>query len=305
MTQPRSLNLKHLRYFAEVARRGSVTTAARSLYVAPQTVSAQIQALEESVGKPLFERVGRSLVLTTAGETALDYASAIFALGDELAAVLHGSARPRNIALRIGVTDSVPKLQTISVLRPLISHHRRELELTCREGSTADLLGRLAGGELDAVISDAPVPTTLTRSLQARMLAESGLSFLALRALASRYGKDFPASLDGAPFLAGSAPSSMLEQAIEAWFARHDVRPLIVGRVDDSALLKGFAERGLGIIAVPTAIEPRVCRQHNLAVVGRTVDIRHSVFLIRSRSRRPHPLLAELESAAMDSTEVH
>jgi LysR family transcriptional activator of nhaA len=48
----RFLNLKHLRYFAEVARRGSVTAAARTLFVAPQTVSAQVQELAESVGCP-------------------------------------------------------------------------------------------------------------------------------------------------------------------------------------------------------------------------------------------------------------
>ena len=91
------MNFKHLRYFAEVAQRGSVTQAARALFVAPQTVSAQVQELEQSVGQALFERAGRRLVLTVAGETAFDYAKSIFSLGDELRNVLRGRLRPKNI----------------------------------------------------------------------------------------------------------------------------------------------------------------------------------------------------------------
>jgi LysR family transcriptional activator of nhaA len=291
----RPLNLKHLRYFAEVARRGSVSSAARALFVTPQTVSGQLQELESSIGRPLFERIGRRMVLTDAGETARDYASTIFALGDELAQVLRGNTRPKSVTLRVAVTDSVPKALTVALLQPIIEHHRKALELHCREGSYAELLGQLAAGELDAVLADAAVPASLARSLQARLVADSGMSFLAAKPLAARLAVAFPSRLDRAPFLAGSAPSSLPGQAIEAWFARHGVRPNVVGRIDDSALLEGFARRGFGIVAVPTTIAKDLARQHGLVVIGRTDEVRQSVFLIRPRGRRPHPLVAELE----------
>jgi LysR family transcriptional activator of nhaA len=290
------LNLKHLRYFAEVARRGSVTAAAQTLFVAPQTVSAQVQELEASIEQPLFERAGRKLLLTIAGQTALDYANAIFALGDELGAVLRRGARPKRIVLRVGVSDSVPKLLTVALLQPVIDGHRAELELLCHESTFAEVLGQVGAGDLDVVLADAPVPASLARSLQARVLADSGLTFLALHPLAARLARKFPASLDGAPFLAGFSSSSLLGQAIESWFVRHDVRPHIVARIDDSALLKGFAQKGLGVAAVPTSIEEEVARQYGLGIVGRTAEVRQSVFLIRARSRRPHPLVAELEA---------
>jgi LysR family transcriptional activator of nhaA len=193
-------------------------------------------------------------VLTSAGQTALDYANAIFALGDELGAVLRGGARAQTITLRVGVTDNVPKLLTVTLLQPLIDRHRKELELFCREGAYRELLGRLAAGELDAVLADAAVPANLARSLHATALTDSGMSFLATRSLALPLRRRFPSSLDGAPFLAGAAPSSFVGQALEAWFARQDVRPHVVGRVEDSALLNGFAQRGLGIVAVPTSM---------------------------------------------------
>jgi LysR family transcriptional activator of nhaA len=84
---PGRINLKHLHYFHEVAREGSLTGAARRLHLAPQTLSSQVR----------------------------DYAESIFALGTELRRVMAGRAKPRRLALRAGVTDSVPKLLTAHV----------------------------------------------------------------------------------------------------------------------------------------------------------------------------------------------
>jgi LysR family transcriptional regulator, transcriptional activator of nhaA len=292
------MNLKHLRYFREIARLGSIAAAARTLHLAPQTLSAQLGTLEESVGQPLFERVGRRLVLTPAGTTALEYANTIFALGDELSAVLKGRVSTRPRPLRVGSTDSVPKLLAVSVLQPLIARHLSTLELECVESTQTDLLARLAAGELDVVLSDAPAPAALSRTLQGRSVASSGMSFVATRAFAARLARGFPRSLDGAPFLAGSAPGSYIGQAIDAWFSRLSIQPRSVGHVDDSALLKSLAHAGLGVIAVPTSIESEVVAQYRLACIGRTEDVRQSVFLIRPRGRRVHPLVAELEGAA-------
>lgn len=297
MNRLRQINLKHLRYFAEVARRGSVTAAARALFVTPQTISGQIQELEQSVGQPLFDRVGKRLIITTAGNTALDYANAIFALGDELGAVLRSEARARRLTLRVGITDSVPKLLTVATLAPLIERHRDELELTCQEGVYPELLGRAATGELDMVLADTTAPASLARVLHVVLLSEDGTSFLAAPSLATRLKGRFPRNLHESPFLSSSSTHSVLSPALDAWFARHDIRPHIVGRIDDSALLKGFAHAGLGIAAVPTAIEREVASQYGLKVVGRTDEVKQALYLARARVRRPHPLVSELEIA--------
>jgi LysR family transcriptional activator of nhaA len=160
------LNLKHLRYFTEVARRGSVVAAARALHVAPQTVSAQLRELQDSIGHPLFERVGRRLVLNGDGEVARDYAMALFSLADELGAVLGGKAQARRTVLRIGVPDDIPKLQTAAVVEPVVTRHRERVELVCHEGALSEMLGRLVAHELDAVLSELPVPPDLARSLK-------------------------------------------------------------------------------------------------------------------------------------------
>lgn len=295
MNGRRPLNLKHLRYFAEVARRGSVTAAAKALFVTPQTVSGQLQELESAIGQPLFDRVGRRMVLTHAGETALDYAKAIFALGEELRTVLQGSARARSITLRIGIADSVAKLQTMSTLQPVIERHRNELELVCQEGPYADLLGRVGAGELDMVLSDNPVPLSLARSLHTMVIAETGVSFVAASPVCGRLKGTFPKNLDQAPFLTGAGTA--LTQSLESWFTRQGIQPRIVARIEDSALLKSLAQGGLGIAAVPTQIEHEVVKQYRLRIIGRAPEVRMALFLSRLRGRRVHPLVAEIEQA--------
>ena len=54
-----ALNYHHLRYFWTVVREGGVSAAARRLRVSQPTVSAQLRALEDTIGEPLFERVGK------------------------------------------------------------------------------------------------------------------------------------------------------------------------------------------------------------------------------------------------------
>ena len=92
MKRWRNLNYNHLRYFWAVAHDGSLTRAAERLNLSQSALSVQIQKLEHQIGHALFERRGRKLQLTEAGQIALDYADTVFAAGDELIGTLRGPA---------------------------------------------------------------------------------------------------------------------------------------------------------------------------------------------------------------------
>ena len=77
------LDLRQVKSFTAVAREGSLTRAAAVLHYAQSSVTAQIKALEEEVGAPLFDRIGRGLSLTTAGTQFLAYAERLLALEQE------------------------------------------------------------------------------------------------------------------------------------------------------------------------------------------------------------------------------
>ena len=66
------MELRHLRYFAAVADAGSVSRAARRLYVTQPALSRQIQDLERDLACRLFDRIGRRIVLTKDGDEILE-----------------------------------------------------------------------------------------------------------------------------------------------------------------------------------------------------------------------------------------
>ena len=258
-------------------------------------MSSQVRELERSLGRTLLERSGRRLVLTPDGEVARDYAESIFALGTELARVMAGRAEPRRLELRLGVTDSVPKLLTARLLSPMLERHGDRVELDCVEGTVTGLLGRLAAHQLDAVLADQPIPPYLARSMRGRLLLKSGLSLVAAPAVRRALTGDFPACLQDAPLITSSAQSP-LSIAIDAWLAERGLTPRVVARCDDSALIKVFAQRGVGIACVPTVIESDVAAQFGLQCVGRVPELSERLYLIRPAGRHVHPLLAEIEA---------
>lgn len=73
------MELHHLRYFVEVARRSSVTRAAEAVHMAQPSVSVQVKRLEEELGVPLLDRTGRRVRLTPAGEVFLRRTEGILA----------------------------------------------------------------------------------------------------------------------------------------------------------------------------------------------------------------------------------
>ncbi len=76
------MNFEQLRSFHAVATRGGFSRGAEALYLTQSTVSMQVRALERELGVRLFERLGRRVVLTPAGESMLGYAFRILSLAE-------------------------------------------------------------------------------------------------------------------------------------------------------------------------------------------------------------------------------
>lgn len=68
---------RHLFTFLNVVEAGSFTRAARILDYAQSSITAQIQTLETELGTPLFDRIGKKIMLTDAGRRLLPYAQEI------------------------------------------------------------------------------------------------------------------------------------------------------------------------------------------------------------------------------------
>src|SRR3989344_2207258 len=109
------LNYHHLYYFRTIAQEGGIARAAAKLRLGQPTLSSQLKRLEDAIGRPLFERRNRQMVLTETGRAALDYANEIFQLGEEMIEVLQDKNLRNETHLQIGALDSVPKSVILSL----------------------------------------------------------------------------------------------------------------------------------------------------------------------------------------------
>lgn len=292
------LNYHHLFYFWTVAREGSVTRASRQLRVAQPSVSSQLGDLESALGYKLFERRGRRMVLTETGRTVYRYADQIFTLGREMQDVLSLLEAEVPVRLIVGVSQVIPKLVAERLLQPALAA-APEVHLVCREGRLPDLLAALALHQVDVVLADEPADPSVRVRAYSHLLGEGGVSFFgALRFSSLRRG--FPQSLDRAPMLL-QGEGTAVRRELDQWFETLGVRPRVLGEFEDSALMKAFGQRGMGVFAAPTVIEAEVVRTFGVELLGRTEDVRERFYAISLERRLRHPAVVALaESARRD-----
>jgi DNA-binding transcriptional LysR family regulator len=103
------LNLHQLRIFQAVTEHTSYSRAAEALFLSQPAVSLQVRALEKDIGQPLFEKNGRTLRLTQAGQLLLLYTDRIFSLMDETRTALEdlAGARRGNVKVAASTTAGI------------------------------------------------------------------------------------------------------------------------------------------------------------------------------------------------------
>ena len=294
-----ALNYKHLHYFWVVAKAGGVTRAAERLHLTPQSISAQLKLLEESLGGGLFRRAGRKLELTDAGRVALAYAEEIFPRGDELQEVLKHRRGGMAELLRVGVADVVPKSIAFALLRRVLELPE-PMRIVCREWRLRDLLAELAVQRLDVVIADAPMPRELDVRAFNHLLGACGIAFFAAPALARRCKAQFPRVLDGQPMLLPGDDAAVRPRLMQ-WFASRHLRPRIVGEFDDRALMHDFGQAGSGVFAAPAPLSGHLKERYGVVALGETDEVVEEFYAISVERRLTAPAVLAMREAGKES----
>ncbi len=292
----KQLNFNHLQYFYAVAKEGSVTRAAESLHVTPQTVSGQLATFEEYIGAPLFERHGKRLEPNSLGQITLRYADDIFNLGNELSRSLASHDQGQVANFNVGIVDAIPKVMVFEMLNDCFDLENRFI-LECHEADLNTLLADLSLNKLDLIISDQPLPVGVSVRAINHYLGEAGMTFFARKEECDRYQSDFPNSLHQAPFLMPGRNSAM-HQNLVSWFVQSKISPKVVAEFDDSALLKFFGQTGRGIFCVATAVERDVLAQFDVAIIGRVDSISDRYYGIAPERKIKHPAVNTVLASA-------
>jgi LysR family transcriptional activator of nhaA len=293
------LNYHHLLYFWTVVREGTVVRAAEKLRIGQPAISTQLRTLEESLGQKLFEKSGRTLQLTDTGRTVYRYADEIFSLGSEMMDTLKGHPAGKPVRFVVGVVNALPKLIALRLLEPAL-RISGDLRLVCVEDTLENLLSALAVHSVDIVLSDCPTPSSMRIRAYNHFLSESKVGLFAVREMARKCRKEFPASLNGVPVLLPGAQSD-LRRSMDQWFQKHQIFPMIRGEFDDSALLKAFGRSGEGVFPGPVSIRDEICRQYECEFIGEMAGVTERFYAVSAERKIKHPaVLAIAEFAAGD-----
>jgi LysR family transcriptional regulator, low CO2-responsive transcriptional regulator len=158
----KNATFRQLRVFTEVAKHLSFARAAEALHLTPPAVTMQIKELEGHLGLPLFDRKGRQVSLTTAGEYMLVYARKMLATLKDAE-----DAAARLQRLEVG-TLTIGMVSTAKYFLPrLLTQFRQEhsgIEIKLVVGNREQLVQKLQGNEVDIAVMGRPPTELATRA---------------------------------------------------------------------------------------------------------------------------------------------
>ena len=281
-----SLNYNHLRYFWAVAHDGNLTRTAERLNLTQSALSVQIRKLEERLGHALFERRGRQLHLTEAGQIVLDHADAIFATGEELLGTLRQTGVARQ-ALRVGSLATLSRNFQMEFLGPVLG--RTDIDLILRSGGAAELLRALEALNLDVVLLNRAPPGDALTPLVTHRLAERPVSLVgtpdrmrSAAGLAERLHKH--------PIILPTVDSSV-RTGFDALADRLGVRPQIVAEVEDMAMMRLLAREDIGLAVLPPIVVKDEIAAGVLVEGEQLAGIVETFYAVTMARRFPNPLV--------------
>ena len=245
------MELRHLRYFVALAECLSFTQAAARAHVTQSTLSHQIRQLEDEVGQALFDRIGRKVVTTEAGELFLAFATRALKEVDHGIAMLQPGGGALTGQLRVGATHTfnialIPECVALFLAR----HPTMRIGI---EELPADQIGaRVLAGELDLGIAyrpSAPSPLWFEPLYNEEMV----LAVAATHPLASRKRIRMVELHQQRLVLSPGyfATRAMLEEC----FRQSGAEPIVVAEMSSVAPMLGLALRSpVGAIVAANAV---------------------------------------------------
>lgn len=151
-------SLRQLGYLVALAQHLNFTRAAAACFVTQSTLSAGLKELEATLGASLVERDRQSVLMTSLGLEVAERARLLLAAAGDLATLAAASAEPMTGTLRLGAIPTLAPFLLPRILPGLRAKYP-QLKLLLREDVSANLLQRLAGGQLDFALLALPYDT--------------------------------------------------------------------------------------------------------------------------------------------------
>jgi len=242
------INVDGLRTFLAAARHEHLGQAAETLHADQSTVSRKIARLEQEVGVPLFERIGRQIRLTPAGERFVPRAERLL---DDLRDAVADAARAVSVEtgeVRVGFLHTIGLRWLPEQLARFLDSHPG-VRFTLREGTSTEVVAGVVGGDFDLGILGPP-PTN-RRELEVLPLFRERVAVVvpAGHRLVGRTSCTLRDLADEPLILPRSRTG--LRKIVDDAFARESLPERVAYEGDDFTIVQGMVEAGLGTTLLP------------------------------------------------------
>ena len=146
------MNLKQAQYIKTIAECGSITAAAKRLFVSQPSLSQMLRQVEQEIGLPIFDRTTSPMRLTYAGEKYLHAAERILAANSELESQLKEIKQEHAGRLRLGISVT-RAMQVMPLVLPIFTPMYPNVTLELTESGSATLEELLQNGSIDLALA--------------------------------------------------------------------------------------------------------------------------------------------------------
>jgi DNA-binding transcriptional LysR family regulator len=282
------MELYQLRSFAAVAELGHLTRAADKLHISQPALSAQIKALEDELGVPLFERTPTGMVLTPAGQRLLPEAEKVIAAAMSLRSQANAYRGEAGGRARVGTLADPEFLRLSDFLARAIERYPLvEIELHHEVSGAA--FAKVRDGELDAAFYYGSLAHPQVAALPLRDVGYRVVAPVAWRDRVAAADWDAIAAL---PWIVTPTISTHSALAHDL-FQTHGVAPAKVIEADNEFVISSLVIAGLGValmredLAVEAAAAGSVC-------LWRDVRAATTLSFLHLRERSDDPVVRAL-----------
>lgn len=240
------MTITQLNTFIKITETESFSAAANGLGYAQSTVTTQIKQLEDELGCHLFDRLGKTVSLTSAGERLIPYAERMLQLEREIHMEVSDEEEPAGV-LKMGVSESL----CINRMPGILMEYKRlfpKIEMRLQFIDHDRIQDMLQKGELDIVYTLNPLIED--DSLNTICKKKETLGFYVSPEFSLKKRRISEKDLDGIPLLLTGHSCNFRKMLIED-LKQFDITPNIALETSSKEILKQFARNGYGIAFIP------------------------------------------------------
>jgi DNA-binding transcriptional LysR family regulator len=284
------MEFRQLRTFQAIAETRSFTRAAQRVHLTQAAVSAQIKALEEELGTPLFARVNKKVFLTEAGEALLRRAQRLLREHDEAVFALSELSRAEAGRLRVGTASTMVSTHPLPAILAELKRRHPHAQVSVFRGTSAQIVAKILHNDLDLGLVSLPVEAS---DIRAEVLRRDLLIAVVPREhRLARQRLVTAQQLAAEPLILGEEGGNT-RRLIDLFFEKAGLRPQVMMELGSVISIKRMVEHGLGVSIVPrSSAREEIAAGRLAALTVRNLKIYWELGLVSLKSNHTPPAQA-------------